>query len=99
VRKKSGKIVKEYQRGDGEPTVSIPTAKKLVGKRIGKSEDVKGHGGFEAKITYADDKRQTVIFKEKTYLGALPRAVGYADGQIRRITLRKMEPWSTEVKN
>lgn len=99
MRKKSGKVVKEYQRGDGEPVVPTPSVRKLTGKRIGKSEDVKGHGGFEVFIKYANDQTKRVIYKEKTYLSALPVGIGYADGQIRRITLRKMEPWTTEVKN
>jgi hypothetical protein len=50
-------------------------------------------------IKYENDRTKKVVYKEKTYLSALPVGIGYADGQIRRITLRKMEPWTTEVKN
>ena len=85
-------------RGNGEPEVSEPS-KKLSGKIIGKQGEHKGHGGFEVFIKYADDRTKKLIYKEKTYLSALPVGIGYADGQIRRITLRKMEPWTSEVKN
>jgi hypothetical protein len=95
--RRTGTVVDDYIRGNGEPEVTVPTH-KLSGKVIGKSEDTKGHGGFEVFIRYADDTTKRAIFKEKTYLSALPVGIGYADGQIRRITLRKMEPWTTEVK-
>lgn len=90
-------MVKDYQRGEGEPEVKISTP-KLSGKKIGESKD-KGHGGFVSFIGYADGQTKEVIFKGSTYLSALPTAIGYADRQIRRITLRKMEPWTTEVKS
>ena len=99
MRKTTGTVVNDYQRGNGEPTESTLKVKKLVGKRIGKADEDKGHGGFEVFIKYANDQSKRVIYKERTYLSALPVGIGYADGQIRRITLRKMEPWTTEVKN
>lgn len=49
-------------------------------------------------IKYADNDTKKAIFKANTYLSAFPTAIKYADKQIRRITLRKMEPWSMEVK-
>lgn len=95
--RKTGTVVDDYIRGSGKSELIVPTH-KLIGKRIGKNEDGKGHGGFEVNIKYADNDTKKAIFKANTYLSAFPTAIKYADKQIRRITLRKMEPWSMEVK-
>jgi hypothetical protein len=88
-KRQTGTVVNDYLRGSGEAKVVVKTP-KLSGKVLGKKVNGTDKGGFNMLIKYADDNTKEVILKEKTYLTALPVGIGYADRQIRRITLRKV---------
>lgn len=94
-REDGGVFVHSYQRGSG---VRKETP-KLVGMRTTGKPDDTSHGGFEIKIRYADSGGKVGVVRGETYKVGLSRGLGLADRQVRQITLRKMEPWSTEVKN
>lgn len=91
--RKTGRRVDKYQRGEGEPEPIVETP-----SIFSKKKDHKSHGGFGVRIGYADGTSESNVVSSADYRTALPKAVSIAEKQVRSVTLRKMEPWTREVK-
>jgi hypothetical protein len=90
--RKTGRRVDKYQRGeDVEPILETPNI-------FSKKNDPKSHGGFDIRLKYADGSSKSGVVSSADYRTALPKAIKLAEKQVRSVTLRKMEPWTREVK-
>ena len=81
--------VRKYHRGKGKPETP---------RLFGHKDDSKSHGGFDVTLRYEDNTSERGVVKSPDYLSALPKSLGFAKKEVRSITLRKMEPWTAEVK-
>lgn len=82
--------VRKYHRGSGKPETP------QIFSRV--TDDDKSHGGFAVRLGYADGSSESGVVKSPDYLSALPKGISFAKKQVKSITLRKMEPWTKEVK-